>query len=141
PEFSGRELGRLSGREAGVIPILFDRARLPPPGPYPPPGPPTVLFVGRLAPHKRQDLVIRAFARFRRSRPEALLVLVGTSLTGQFEAELRRLADRLAPGAVIFETAGVSRQRLAEYYRRAHAFLCLSEHEGFCVPLLEAFHF
>ena len=30
---------------------------------------------------------------------------------------------------------------MAERYRGAHAFLCLSEHEGFCVPLLEAFHF
>ena len=32
-------------------------------------------------------------------------------------------------------------EELAERYRGAHAFLCLSEHEGFCIPLLEAFHF
>jgi glycosyltransferase involved in cell wall biosynthesis len=30
---------------------------------------------------------------------------------------------------------------LWDRYRGAHAFLCLSEHEGFCIPLLEAFHF
>ena len=65
---------------------------------------------------------------------------MGTSLTGEFEAELRRLAGELAPGAVSFATGGVSPQRLAEHYRSAHAFLCLSEHEGFCIPLLEAFH-
>jgi L-malate glycosyltransferase len=120
---------------------MFDDAALAPAGPEPAPGPPTVLFVGRLAPHKRQDLVIQAFARFRRRQPEAQLILVGTSLGSEFEAELRRLADRLAPGAVSFHTGGISGEQLTSCYRRAHAFLCLSEHEGFCIPLLEAFHF
>jgi glycosyltransferase involved in cell wall biosynthesis len=100
-----------------------------------------VVFVGRLAPHKRQDLVIRAFARYRGSHaPEARLVLVGTPMSEEFGASLRRLADEVAPGAVSFER-GVSADRLAAIYRSAHAFLCLSEHEGFCIPLLEAFHF
>ena len=75
--FNARELRELTGREVEVVPVLFDRARL---GRYtaPPTGPPTILFVGRLAPHKRQDLVIRAFARYRERRaPEARLVLVG----------------------------------------------------------------
>jgi glycosyltransferase involved in cell wall biosynthesis len=53
---------------------------------------------------------------------------------------LRQLAEELAPGAVHFES-GITRERLAEHYRAASAFLCLSEHEGFCIPLLEAFHF
>ena len=140
-EYNAQELSALSGRDAGVIPVLFDDAALAAAGPEPAPGPPTVLFVGRLAPHKRQDLVIQAFARFRRRQPDARLVLVGTSLNQEFEAELRRLADRLAPGAVSFHTGGISGEQLTAYYRRAHAFLCLSEHEGFCIPLLEAFHF
>jgi glycosyltransferase involved in cell wall biosynthesis len=100
-----------------------------------------VLFVGRLAPHKRQDLVIRAFARYRdRHAPEARLVLVGVPITPEFHAGLRALADELAPGAVTIE-GGIPSERLWEHYRSAHAFLCLSEHEGFCIPLLEAFHF
>ena len=37
--------------------------------------------------------------------------------------------------------AGLSHEQLADRYRAADAFLCLSEHEGFCIPLLEAFHF
>jgi L-malate glycosyltransferase len=123
-----------------VIPVLFDRASLPPAGDGSPDGPPTVLFVGRLAPHKRQDLVIRSFARFRQAVPDARLVLVGTPLSPAYGAHLESLAGELAPGAVSFES-GVSRERLAEHYRTAHAFLCLSEHEGFCIPLLEAFHF
>ena len=138
-DFNAQELRELSSRDAAVIPVLFDRSALPPPG-APPQGPPTVLFVGRLTPHKRQDLVIRAFARYRRERPDARLVLVGVPITPSFGEQLRRLADELAPGAVTFE-AGIPPQQLAEHYRAAHAFLCLSEHEGFCIPLLEAFHY
>jgi glycosyltransferase involved in cell wall biosynthesis len=138
-EFNARELREMSGRDAGVIPVLFDRRPLGPVGP-PPAGPPTVVFVGRLTPHKRQDLVIRAFARYRRIRPDAQLVLIGVPLSDGYLDLLRRLADELAPGAVTFES-GLSGEQLAERYRAASAFLCLSEHEGFCIPLLEAFHF
>ena len=137
--YNARELMELSAREADVIPVLFDRSSLAPAG-QEPSGPPTILFVGRLVPHKRQDLVIRAFARYRRRQPDARLVLVGVPLSPEYEVQLRSLADELAPGAVTFES-GISSERLAEHYRRAHAFLCLSEHEGFCIPLLEAFHF
>jgi L-malate glycosyltransferase len=124
-----------------VIPVLFDHTRLGSPGTEPPPGPPTILFVGRLAPHKRQDAVIRAFALYRRQHaPDARLVLVGEPLTLGYRDALAGLADDLAPGAVSIES-GLSGDELAERYRSAHALLCLSEHEGFCIPLLEAFHF
>src|SRR5207302_7827439 len=90
---------------------------------------------------KRQDLVIRAFALYRgRHAPDARLVLVGTPLAPAFEASLRGLAEQVAPGAVTFER-GLDEAELHDRYRSAHAFLCLSEHEGFCIPLLEAFHF
>ncbi|MGI8505418.1 MAG: glycosyltransferase [Solirubrobacteraceae bacterium] len=142
--FNAQELRELSGREAEVIPVLFDRraieAEAPTPDAAPATAPPTVLFVGRLVPHKRQDLVIRAFARFRRWQPDARLVLVGVPLSRDFGAALGRLAEALAPGAVTFAT-GLSRAELWDRYRAADAFLCLSEHEGFCIPLLEAFHF
>lgn len=137
--YNAEELRTMTGRTAAVIPVLFDRGRLPPPG-DPPHGPPTILFVGRLAPHKRQDLVVRAFAAFRRHQPDARLVLVGTPQSPEYGEALVRLADELAPGAVLFET-GITPERLWEHYRSAHVFLCLSEHEGFCIPLLEAFHF
>ncbi len=102
---------------------------------------PTVLFVGRLAPHKRQDLVVRAFALYRkRHAPDARLVLVGVPISPAYEARLRQLADELAPGAVTF-ASGIPAAELHEHYRSADAFLCLSEHEGFCIPLLEAMHF
>jgi glycosyltransferase involved in cell wall biosynthesis len=134
-EFNAAELRQLSGRSAEAIPVLFDPAALPPGPDAAPDGPPLILFVGRLAPHKRQDLVIRAFARFRDRHPEARLTLIGTPLTPEFEAGLRSLA----PAGTSFHTDGISAAELASAYRSAHAFLCLSEHEGFCIPLLEAF--
>jgi glycosyltransferase involved in cell wall biosynthesis len=136
-QFNADELRALSGREASVIPVLFKRPpRRAPAGAHPP----TALFVGRLTPHKRQDLVIRAFARWREREPRARLVLVGTPLSAGFLAYLSTLADELAPGGVAFESS-LSAGALWERYRTAGSFLCLSEHEGFCIPLLEAFHF
>jgi len=142
--FNAQELRELSGREAEVIPVLFDRRAIEG-GRHTDAAKasttaPTVLFVGRLVPHKRQDLVIRAFARFRRSQPDARLILVGVPLSRDFGAALGGLADELAPGAITFAT-GLTRPELWDRYRSADVFLCLSEHEGFCIPLLEAFHF
>jgi len=140
--YNAAELTAAGARDARVIPILVRPERLGTPGPQaPPPGPPTILFVGRLMPHKRQDEILRVFAAYRRHHePEARLVLVGEPVTPAYGRAIRELADRLAPGAVTIE-GGISRERLAERYRQAHAFLCLSEHEGFCVPVLEALHF
>ena len=136
-----------NAREFGsdtVIPILFDPAGLGTPrdsASPDPPGPPTILFVGRLAPHKRQDAVIRAFELYRRRHaPDARLVLVGAPINWPYDAAMRALADELSPGRVTIES-GLTREQLADRWRSAHAFLCLSEHEGFCIPLLEAFHF
>jgi L-malate glycosyltransferase len=96
-----------------------------------------VLFVGRLAPHKRQDEVIRAFALYRRRHaPDARLVLVGEPLNAAYLRALRELAERAGGVEIV---SSLSQAQLADRYAGASAFLCLSEHEGFCVPLLEAF--
>lgn len=144
--YNAEELRQVSGREARVIPVLFDRSSLASPpargNGYAPPTrrSPTILFVGRLTPHKRQDLVIQAFAAYRRLEPEARLVLVGHALSPAYLEQLSRLAEDLAPGAVSFESR-LSSAELAARYGAADVFLCLSEHEGFCVPILEAFHY
>lgn len=124
-----------------VIPILFDPSSLgaPAPADVVPPAP-ELLFVGRLAPHKRQDELIRLLALLRRHRlPDATLRLVGEPLNAKYLDAMRALAEELVPGAVTFES-GLSDAELADRYRRASAFVCLSEHEGFCIPVLEAMH-
>jgi glycosyltransferase involved in cell wall biosynthesis len=119
-----------------VIPPILDLAWMRQRG-LTPMSPPRVLFVGRLAPHKRQDDAIRAFALYRRRHaPDARLTLVGEPLNDGYLRALRELGDRA--GNVDFEQT-LSDQQLADRYGGASAFLCLSEHEGFCVPLLEAF--
>ncbi|MDQ3631316.1 MAG: glycosyltransferase, partial [Actinomycetota bacterium] len=91
-------------------------------------------------PHKRQDELIRLIALLRGNGvPEARLVLVGEPMKPWYLEELTRLADALAPGAVTF-SSGLTPEELAAEYAAAALFVCLSEHEGFCIPLLEAFH-
>lgn len=155
PEYAARAdvVAGVSGYNAAelgsdvVIPILFDPASLgPADGPGPGPGlassgrAPELLFVGRLAPHKRQDELIRLIALLRRHRlSDARLRLVGEPLNPNYLAALSGLAEQLAPGAVTIESS-LSTEELAARYRAASVFVCLSEHEGFCIPLLEAFH-
>ncbi|WP_154734273.1 glycosyltransferase [Conexibacter sp. W3-3-2] len=124
-----------------VVPILFDPGTLGTPAPDAVRRPHELLFVGRLAPHKRQDELIRLVALLRRHRlPDATLRLVGEPLNPNYRAALAGLADQLAPGAVTIESS-LTADELATRYASAGAFVCLSEHEGFCIPLLEAFHF
>ncbi len=101
-----------------------------------------ILFVGRIAPNKKQEDVIRAFFRYKELDPSARLILAG-SWAG-FENYADRLKDYTKAlgiaGDVIF-TGKCSFAEILAYYRTASAFLCMSEHEGFCVPLVEAMHF
>jgi glycosyltransferase involved in cell wall biosynthesis len=99
------------------------------------------LFVGRLVPNKRQDHLITAFAYYnrfinRRSR----LFLVGSDDKESYVRRLRRLSHVLEMEDHIEFTGHVGLPQLLAYYKLADLFLCMSEHEGFCVPFLEAFH-
>ncbi len=147
-EYNTGELREAGARRVEVLPLLVDPGKLGAAAPataVEPGGPPTLLFVGRLVPHKRHDELIRTLALLRagggRDRfPDVRLVCVGEPLSESYRRSLVRLGEELAPGAITWES-GLSGGELADRYRSAHAFLCLSEHEGFCIPLLEAFHF
>ena len=101
-----------------------------------------LLFVGRISPNKRQDELIRMLAYYRRCiDPAALLILVGAYRDQpQYYARLRALAETLGLGGAVRFTGPVSLSELVAYYRAATAFVSLSEHEGFGVPLLEAMY-
>ena len=97
------------------------------------------LFVGRVAPNKMQHEVVEAFALYRRVfDPGARLRLVGGVSSPVYEVALRALVDRLGLGGVVELAGSVSSGELVAHYRSADVFVCLSEHEGFCVPVLEA---
>lgn len=99
-----------------------------------------VLFVGRLAPNKAQDQVMEVFEHYHsRINARSRLHLVGNgSGNPLYVRSLAGLRARLAARDAIELPGKVSDQALAAYYRTADLFLCLSEHEGFCLPPLTA---
>lgn len=99
------------------------------------------LFVGRLAPHKAQHDLIKAFSVYRRTYDsQAVLRIVGASSSDAYVKSLRAFIASLQLEDAIDLTGPVSAPALASHYRAADVLVCVSEHEGFCVPLLEAMH-
>lgn len=100
------------------------------------------LFVGRLAPNKCQHDVIGAFAAYRALyNPAARLTLVGGKTSALYHRALEQLGRELELGEALDLADAVSFAELLAHYRSASVFVCASEHEGFCVPLIEAMHF
>ena len=102
-----------------------------------------ILFVGRCVPNKRIDDLIRAFCCYREAvDPRSRLVLAG-STEGQsiYLRIVRAVARDLGVSDDVVTTGGITNAELAACYRSADLFLCMSEHEGFCAPLIESMHF
>src|SRR3989442_14483357 len=99
----------------------------------------SILTVGQILPHKAIHDVIAAFARYRESDRTAHLYLVGpTGMSAGYLDRVRGDIRKLGLDGAVTLTGSVTTEQLVAYYRGATAFLTLSEHEGFCVPLLEA---
>ena len=140
-EHNAAELRAVGASAARALPILFDGARLAPRGTPPAGEGPLVLVVSRLAPNKRHDLAIGAFAAWQREHaPDARLLCVGEPLSPVFRQLVEAIAAR-SEAANVTVTGGLSQADLNSAYASAGAMLSMSEHEGFSVPLLEAFHF
>jgi glycosyltransferase involved in cell wall biosynthesis len=100
-----------------------------------------ILFVGRLVPNKRPDDLVRFFHAYKaRHRSRARLILAGSHAGFEtYLTELRVLIARL--GVTDVHLLGhVTNEELTALYDAADLFLCASEHEGFCVPIAEAFY-
>ncbi len=98
-----------------------------------------LLFVGKVAPHKAQHDLIKAFALYRRLYdPLARLRIVGGAIGDAYPWALERFAELLGLRDAVEIPGSVTHAELVAYYRAADVFVCLSDHEGFCVPLLEA---
>ena len=124
------DLGRYARRASPVIERLYRDGRR------------NILFVGRIIPNKRIEDLIRSFAAYQRLfEPRSRLLLVGDHRGSErYFDPLRELVAQLGAEEVVF-TGHVDDEDLYAYYRVADLFLCLSDHEGFCVPLQEAMHF
>jgi glycosyltransferase involved in cell wall biosynthesis len=146
-EFNRRELEAAGYARTGVLPIVMDLDR------YRGAGSPVVkglfrdgrkniLFVGRVIPNKRLEDLIRVFAVYQRYvEPRSRLLLVGESRGFErYQRRLREMVDELRVSDVVF-AGHVDDDELRAYYEIADLFLCLSDHEGFCVPLVEAMNY
>lgn len=100
-----------------------------------------ILMVGRIVPNKGYETLIRAFALYHlHYNPSSRLILTG-KLDPQLETYYGGLREIIAEHglaeAVVF-TGVVPDNVLKALYLSASLFMTMSEHEGFCVPLVEA---
>lgn len=144
--FNQRELDDLGYARTATAPILldtstFDRSVDPQAVELLRRTGPVWLFVGRVAPHKAQHDLVKAFWAFRSTyAPDAVLRIVGGSSSDRYVEALRDLVGALQLEDAVELCGSVSDAELGAHYAAADVFVCLSDHEGFCVPLLEAMH-
>jgi glycosyltransferase involved in cell wall biosynthesis len=105
--------------------------------------PTTFLTVGRLAPNKRLETFVRAAAYYvAHIDPAAQFVVIGGNRgLEKYSDAVAELATELGLDGRLRWAGSVSHADLVAWYRRADVYLCTSDHEGFCAPLLEAMHF
>jgi glycosyltransferase involved in cell wall biosynthesis len=102
------------------VPIAFDA--------------PFLFHVGSNIPRKRLDVLLDVFAAIRPQNPDLRLVQVG----GPWPAYCSEQIARLGIGQAVSQVRGLTRDQLAELYRRATVVLVPSEAEGFGLPVIEA---
>jgi glycosyltransferase involved in cell wall biosynthesis len=101
-----------------------------------------ILFVGRITPNKAYEDLIKIFHGYHRHiNPRSRLVLAGARFLPQYDAVLDALVNRLGLQHAVLFTNRIPLRDMISFYQAADLFLCASQHEGFCVPLLEAMHF
>ena len=101
-----------------------------------------ILFVGRVAPNKAFEDLIKVFCSYHRHvNPNSCLILAGARFLPSYNRALDELVVRLALADAVIFTDRISLRQLKTYYLAADLFLCASRHEGFCAPLLEAMYF
>ena len=145
-DFNRRELEAVGYPETGVLPLLlnfskFDNADDPVTRQIYTNGKFTLLFVGRVIPNKKFEDVIKTFYHYKTYfNADSQLILAG-DFRGQerYYSALCGLIDTLTVKDVHF-TGHIDFPQLAAFFKIADVYLSMSEHEGFGVPLLEAFY-
>ena len=141
-DYNRRELLAAGFRAATVLPPLLDPTLFAPRPARPPhdsAAPARWLHVGRIVPNKRIEDLIRALYAYRQRDQEATLTLVGsTGESERYSEALRAWTAALGLSEAVTFAGKVSEEAWGAAYREATLYLCLSEHEGFCLPLVEA---
>jgi glycosyltransferase involved in cell wall biosynthesis len=146
-EYNAAELRRAGFMDPRVVPIFVDPLRWAQPADARwmrmlQDGRTNLLFVGRMAPNKCQGDLLAAFESYLHHDPDARLILVGAWRDGDRYAEfIHDRAQQLGVASHVIRARGCTDAQLLACYRTAHLFWSMSEHEGFCVPLVEAMWF
>jgi glycosyltransferase involved in cell wall biosynthesis len=146
-EYNRQELDELGFGNTGVMPIAVNTGRLTNAAPHPVLDDilddefVNFLFVGRIAPNKKIEDHIKLAEQYKRYIDARYrFIFVGRyDVVPRYYAAIRALMAeyKMLPERFVF-TGPVPDAELAAYYRAASVYISLSEHEGFCVPLLEA---
>jgi glycosyltransferase involved in cell wall biosynthesis len=146
-EYNRQELESLGFPRTGIFPVAVDTARVTGRATRPAleeildDGLVNFLFVGRIAPNKKIEDHIRLAEHYKRYVDAYYrFIFVGRfDVVPRYYAMIRALMAeyRLLNDRFIF-TGPVPDEELSVYYRHAAVYTSLSEHEGFCVPLVEA---
>ena len=101
-----------------------------------------ILFTGRIAPNKKQEDVISAFYYYHKFiNPKSRLFIVGSyNWQDIYCKKVKKYIEEIGTDG-IYLTGHIPFEEILSYYKLADIFVCLSEHEGFCVPLVEAMFF
>jgi L-malate glycosyltransferase len=100
---------------------------------------PRILHVGQLYPHKRGDFLIAAFKILVEAwRPDATLVVTGAGRLEKYRRHLDEYVKVLGLDERVSFAGSIDDEELAAYFRSSDLLVTASEHEGFCVPLIEA---
>lgn len=101
-----------------------------------------VIFTGRIFPNKKQEDIIHAFSEYKKSfNLNSRLFLVGNIANNNYYEALQGLVKSLKLEDSVIFTGKVPFSQYLAYYKIADLFLCMSAHEGFCIPVVEAMYF
>ena len=141
--YNAQELESLNIGPIDIVPCITDPGKLKPTGKKLfKDDKKNILFVGRISPNKGYEDILKVFYFYRKYvEPNSRLTLVGGFKEGGlYYSQLTSMVKDLKIPDVQF--AGfIPDEAVGDYYKSASAFLCMSHHEGFCIPLLEAMHF
>ncbi|MGH9202698.1 MAG: glycosyltransferase family 4 protein, partial [Vicinamibacterales bacterium] len=146
-EFNRQELVELGFSNTAIFPIAvdFDRIRRAPRRPVLErllsDGLVNFLYVGRVVPNKKIEDYVRLAEHYKRYVDiDYRFIFVGKTdgLPRYYDTVHALIAEFQMPVDRFIFTGPVPTADLASYYRTARVYVSLSEHEGFCVPLLEA---
>jgi len=100
-----------------------------------------IIFIGRIAKNKAQHDLIEIANIYRKISNNFRLYIIGGTTEISYREELEELIYKYDLGNNVIITGKVSNEELYAYYRGANLFLCMSEHEGFGIPLIESMLF